>query len=1549
MPSAIPEPERARLRRLHEYHILERERVAGFDGLVGLAAQVCNTPIALITFVDEVSVWWNACVGMPAGETPREGSFCDRAIADPKGVLQVTNVSEEKRFAANPWVTGPLAARFYAGTPLATPDGDCLGTLCVLDRVPRELTAEQVKALQTLAAQAMTQLELRRQVYSLRNLEEERKEEEKRRIQLFEEHPQPMWVYDLESLRFLAVNNAAIERYGYSREEFLGMTIKDIRPTEDVPALLESVAGVTSGPCRAGVWRHRTKEGKPLEVEIHSHTQLFAGRPAELVQAVDVTERLKAERALQASEENFRQTVRDAATGIVLTSLDGQIIGANAAFCEMSGYSEEELIGMGMSKLRHPEDVQVPLPHRAEGARGARRSSVSEARFLGKAGNIIWSRVSVSAMEDEKGEPFRIINVIEDVTALRASSVRLAESQALLRIAGQVAKLGGWSAIVPEMKVRWSDEVASIHDEPAGFGPELETWIAYYAEEYQDAIRQAMVACARAGKPFDMEGRLTTAKGRKVWVRVIGEAIRDEKGEITLLQGALQDITAQKLAERTLKETRHRIWQLADAMPFIVWTATAEGEVNYSNRRFFEYTGVPEEAPPASRWQPCVHEDDLERVMALWSDCVRKRASFDIEYRLKGADGEYRWFRVQATPEHDEEGRCAGWFGTGIDVHELKLLELAARIAAQRLTITLESITDAFFTVNQAGHFTYVNAETERLLQKSRTELLGGLIWELFPEAVGTAFQKEYRRATETGEKAHFEAYYPPLGKWFDVRVYPSEEGLAVYFHDSTERRMADQQLRLLQACVARLNDGVIVTDADVIDGSGPRIVYVNEAIETRMGYKRGELLGQTPRIFQGARTDRAALDRIRAALVERRAVREELINYTKDGEEVALELVITPVTDSDGQLTHFVAIQRDITERRRGENLLRASEERFRHLANATNDALWDWDLVTDALWWNEGFELLFGFEPGEVDSFDSWQRRVHPDECDVVASGVRLAVVRGDEYWSAEYRFLRKDGTYAYVVDRGYIVRNSEGTPIRMIGGMTDLTARKTTEEKLREQAALLDNAQDAILVRDLGNRVLYWNRRAERLYGWSAEEAVGKLVTDLKLHESAAFAVATANTLENGEWTGTLNTLSKSGEKLVMEGRWTLMRSPDGAPKSILEINTDVTAKRKLEQQFLRAQRMESIGTLAGGIAHDLNNVFGPIMLSLELLKQRCTTPDDDELIAMLEGSAQHGANMVRQVLSFSRGMVGEMQELQVKHLIGDVERIANETFLKHIQVTTNVPAILPTVMGDPTQLHQVLLNLCVNARDAMPTGGKITISAETRTFDDQYAALDGEIQAGSYILLQVEDTGEGMPPEVMEQIFDPFFTTKEIGKGTGLGLSTSLAIVKSHGGVIRAYSEVGRGTKMKVYLPAHTEARGIAAEAPKKDLPRGNGELILVVDDEPSVQHITKHTLEAFGYRVDLASDGAEAIAKVADHPQGYAVVLTDMMMPVMDGPAMIQVLRKMRPDLRIIAASGLDSNHRVSKVANLGVEDFLPKPFSAETILKAIKQALARPR
>jgi len=1823
--SDLSAQEKTRLAVLRDYGVLDTAPEAELDAIVSLASEICGAPMALITLIDESRQWFKARHGIPFASTLREHSFCDHALHAPDELLLVRDATQDDRFADNPYVRGEPHIRFYAGSALVTPEGHRLGTLCVLDRRERTLTAEQQQALRVLSRHVMVHLELARRLRAQKRSERhqhelaDRLEQQRRRlIEAQAVAKVGSWETDLTTLDvtwseethrifgtdptrfqpthagFLALvhpdDRAAVERafaesaasttpcliahrillpgeavkfveerwqvfhdaegrplravgtcsditerrnLESERERLvhdLGERIKELRALHSAAELLrdtdrplrtaldgivQMLPGALQHPevgvahLRFGAeefatpgwqetpWRLRarfiTHQGVPgllqvayLEARPVADEGPFLREERHLLESLvemirGTVDRRESESAVHELRRRQSLVLNSVSEGIHGLDAQGRIIFENAAGTAMLGWSESELIGRQAHALIHR--------HRADGRdypaeecaifrtlRDGQVRRVDDEEFLRKNGSSFPAEYTVSPMRDARNRISGAVVSFRDITRRREAERNVVHLRSLARMASRLARIGAWQVDLPDGRTYWSDEVRAIHAVEDSYVPGVDHGLDFYVPEDRPLVREAFQLCAQEGTPFDLEAQLVNRTGRRLWVRVIGEAVRDPRGAIVRVQGAFQDVSESKLAQQELTEARELHTNLVNTLDGIVWEATAADLrftfVSPQAERILGYTSS-EWIDQAGFWAAHIHPDDRAATVRHCIELTARKENHAFEYRMLAADGRVVWVRDIVTYVEPSD-RPAVLRGLMLDITARKEAEAQAHQLESRLTTTLENLTDGFFTLDHDWRFSYLNHQAELLLQRPRAELLGRVVWEEFAPARGTIFESEYRRAVAEQVSVSFETFYPPLGAWLQAHAYPSDLGLAVYFRDSSATHAAAEAMRISEERFRRTFFSAPIGMAVV--SVEARFLQVNESFCRMLGYTEAELLARDVgsithpddradtgeeirqvlagtkdtyslekrylardgrilwcRVVVSALRDsagnvqhfigtvenitesRAAAEALRRSEQRFREMAENIgdlfynydpvnnrllyangayetiwgrslsylyaqpTSYLDDvhpddrpgaadafarqlrGESTDVDFRIirpdgsirwirehaVPIFDDEGKVERIVGTMRDVTDRKTSLERLSESEERFRLLAKSTYDAVWDWNLLTDTIWWNDGFELLFGWKrdtlpPGSR----SWTDYIHPDDHDRVIAGIHRLIDGTDTEWADEYRFRRQDGTYIYIADRGEVVRDAAGKSVRMIGGMTDLTERRRAEEKLREQAALLDQAKDAIIVRALDHSILYWNRSAERFYGWTAAEAIGRSIKELIYADPAPFLTATALVIERGEWTGEIEHIRRDGTSLIVEGRWTLMRDEAGQPKSILAINTDITERRKLEQQFFRAQRLESIGTLAGGIAHDLNNLLAPITMGVELLRRFDPNPKAKPIIDSIERSARRGSDLVKQVLSFARGVEGSRVDMQVRHVVREVESIIENTFPKNIRVETQLADSLWLVAGDPTQLHQILLNLCVNARDAMPEGGTLVIGADNIEIDEQYAAMDQSGKPGRYVALSVVDTGIGIPRENLDRIFDPFFTTKDLGKGTGLGLSTVLGIVRSHGGYVNVYSETGKGTTFKVYLPASSAAPG-APDTPHEEekFPRGHGETILVVDDETSILTITQQTLEAFGYKVLTAEDGAHAISLFVLHRQQIAAVLTDMMMPVMDGPALITALRRIDPSVRLIAASGLNANGHVAKVTALGVKHFLPKPYSADTLLVALHKAL----
>jgi PAS domain S-box-containing protein len=564
----------------------------------------------------------------------------------------------------------------------------------------------------------------------------------------------------------------------------------------------------------------------------------------------------------------------------------------------------------------HPDDRAALLKALPDQVRG---SYCCEYRIIRPDGSVRWIEDRAFPIRDESGAVHRIAGLATDITHRKHIEQRLRQHENQLRQAARIARLGSWSWELRSNKIVMDSEVCKILELPPNTTMSLQKGLDMYPPRWRKVIAAAFDNCLEHGTAYDEELQIMTAGGRYLWVRTRGEAIRDDQGRIARLEGSFQDITEQKHTANLLAQGGQRLQQLANALPIIIWSATSDGIIDYVNDRFSEYTGVaPSQIGTQEDWLSVIHQDDQWLAGNAWQNATLQRSLYLTEFRLRDATGNYRWHLARAVPVFNAQHEIVRWYGSAIDIHDTKTNEEKAQALADRLTVTLESITDAFVTMDTEWRFTYINQEAEQILHRSRAELLGQTMWQAFPQTINSDFEFHYKKAVTTGEKASFEAYYAPLKKWFSVNAYPSSEGLAVYFQDITLRRENEQQLRLMEACIAHMNDMVIITNAPRNDTEWPEILFVNAAFEKVMGYKQADVLHKNPRFLRAQHSSQEQLDKVRQALKTWQPVRAELTNSTKSGESVQVEMDLVPIADDSGKYTHWVAVERNITERKR-------------------------------------------------------------------------------------------------------------------------------------------------------------------------------------------------------------------------------------------------------------------------------------------------------------------------------------------------------------------------------------------------------------------------------------------------------------------------------------------------------------------------------------------------------------------------------------------------------------------------------------------------------
>ena len=575
-------------------------------------------------------------------------------------------------------------------------------------------------------------------------------------------------------------------------------------------------------------------------------------------------------------------------------------------------------------------------------------------------------------------------------------------------------------------------------------------------------------------------------------------------------------------------------------------------------------------------------------------------------------------------------------------------------------------------------------------------------------------------------------------------------------------------------------------------------------------------------------------------------------------------------------------------------------------------------------------------------------WIEHLHPDDQGGGNAAMQRAMRDGSSHY--EYRFRMPNGSYRWFRDDYTLMRDENGEPFELVGSCIDVNDRRLAEQSAQAAAAdlrrIIETANAPIIGKDFHNRVNEWNACAERITGYSRAEMLGRRLSDFAVPDRCAEVAAVFDGALQGRDAANFEfpLRAKDGRTVHLLLSASARRDGGGNIVGVVAVGQDITEHREAQKRSLRAQRLESIGTLAGGVAHDVNNALAPILLATGLLRER--HPESAELVDLMESSARRGGSMVQQLLTFARGVDGKRVPVRPQILLAELERIVKSTFPKNIQLHFASDPAAPAIVGDSTQLHQVLLNLCVNARDAMPQGGKMAVEVvrEDLTATDVDALGDGK--PGAHVRIRILDTGVGIATDLLDRIFEPFFSTKSPEQGTGLGLSTTLGIVRSHGGFMRVHSQVGQGSTFTVYLPAGVE------ESASKEIPsraaepyRGRGQTVLLVDDEPIVRNVVKRLLTVLGFTAEVAPDGASALAILRDPQKQVALVITDLHMPGMDGLELTREIRRLAPNLPVVLASGFADKADPAELDELAFAAQLYKPFGMELLTQTLRAAV----
>jgi len=1388
-----------------------------------------------------------------------------------------------------------------------------------------------------------------------RRTEKELRRSEERFLKAFNNAPWLMTINAVPDGRFIAVNDAFLRSTGFSRDAVLGATSTEIgfvtsEHRERILQTLESKGRVKEIEIPVthadGAERLHLYSSEPIETD---------GKPLIITMSIDITETKTAEKALMESEERFRTLFESLSAGSCLDELvydengktvDYRILNVNSSYEKIMGISRSEAINALGSQVY---GTGAP-PYLDVFSRVAQTGDPeSFETYFEPAGKYLDFNVN----SPSKG---RVSTVFTDVTERRQAEEALRDSERRLRTSQQTARIGHVDYNVNTGYILWSDMMYVLYERNRALGPPTheEVMALHWPDDVKRMEKHISKAVAR-GEPYALDLRVNLPSRRQAVYHAIGTPIQNEEGNVISITGTVQDVTERFQAEEALRREKEKFRMLVENLVDWVWQVDENGYYTYVSPQAENLMGYPVDEILGKSPFDFMLPSEVERVSPIFSKAAQSHARIiGLEDTLLAKNGSEVVFETNATPLINSEGTFIGYMGTCRDITEKRKAEEALKESQRKFANIFNSANDAIYIHDMQGRFLEVNQVGCERLGFRKSEMLQKFSMDIDVQEFARLTEQRFRDIEREGKLTFESTHLKKDGTLIPVEIssklidYEGKPCILSVARDITYRKQIEDTLRRNEAtlheaqAIAKIGSFVWDLRSDALEWS--RHMF--------------EIAGLDPDGFYGNLQD-TMLNIIHPEDVE--SVQRHVSDMVQQKKTWPMEFrIVRPdggirwirsgarfTFDENGMPVLSVGVHHDITEYKQAEIALLESEKNYRDIFENSHDAIFVHHAETGGIVdVNKTACNIFGYsvdelkelEIGDISSNDS------PYTQNEALKWIYRAKIEGPQKF--RWHGKGKDGNSIWFENSLNFAKIGDKERVLVFGRHID--DRIKFERERERLLSAIEQAGEVIVITNPDGTIQYANPAFEKTTGYSAEEARGQNPRILKSgKQDEVFYRQLWETITAGDtWQGRLVNRRKDGSLYTEEATISPVFDGQGNITNFVAVKRDITSELELENRLAQSQKMEAIGTLAGGIAHDFNNILSAIMgftemVNIDLPEGSRNKEDLGEVIH----ACKRARDLVKQILTFSRQSDSEMRPLRIDLVVNEALKMIRSSTPTSIEIQQNTKSDVPTVIADPTQVHQIMMNLCTNALHAIEDEhGTISVSLDPVTVDELGNEKTEVPQPGEYVRLVVSDTGKGMSQEIRERIFEPYFTTKNAGEGTGLGLSVVYGIVKESGGTISVESEAGKGTTFSVFLPAAQKSESVQATGRQSRLPWGK-ERVLFVDDEPSIADLGRKGLERFGYDVTIRQSSPEALELFRNDPQRFDLVVTDMTMPQMTGDELAKKILSIRPDIPIVLCTGYSKRISDSKAKEIGIRAFVVKPLTQHELASVVRRVL----